>query len=330
MTLGQSQWVGTDSDRVLDGADARIAGAGAWATNSSDTHDVRYGIVWEGGANLLSGTSGLTVNVAPHHFLSTKGRVNGPYLGANKSDTAVTVPAAPSLGSKRIDVIWVRQKDKSAIALPDSVTAAEYGVATGVASSSPSKPARGDTGAGFPADATEVGTVTWDSTTAVGTATNASVCTLATTGPYTVPRGAPIPVRDFVDRDATIPFPYLGMIVMWVGSAGSGYMERFDGTAWRPLFPFRQAEQAVVQPALIAAGAVGGPYAQTFPESTRFTQAPRIQFGVVGSRLVAYATSITTTGFNLYLRNVASSDSPNGAETISWTATQMTPNTANG
>jgi hypothetical protein len=107
-------------------------------------------------------------------------------------------------------------------------------------------------------------------------------------------------------------------------------MERYDGTAWRPLSPFRQAEQAVFQPALIAAGAVAGPYPQTFPDSTRFTQAPRIQFGVVGSRLVAYATSITTTGFNLYLRNVASSDSPNGAETISWTATQMTPNTANG
>ena len=231
MTLGQSQWVGTDDDRVLSNADARIAQGGMWATNSADTHDVRLGLVWAGGANLLSGTSGLTVNVAPHHFLASKGANNGPYLGSSRpgGTTPVTVPAAPSLGSKRIDVIWVRQKDKSALSLPDASTAAEYGVATGVPGSSPSKVARGDTAHGFPADATEVGTVTWDSTTTVAAGTNASQCTLATTGLWTVARGEAIPVRSKAERDSTLT-PYVGMRCTRLDAGGR--METYDGTGW--------------------------------------------------------------------------------------------------
>ena len=232
MALGQSQWVGTDDERVLSGADARVAGSSLWATNSADSLDTRFGIVWEGGANLLSGTSGLTVNVARHHFLSTKDPVNGPYVGSNKTTTAVTVPAAPSLGSKRVDVLWVRQKDKSALSLPDAVTVAEYGVATGVPGSSPSKPLRGDTTAGFPADATEVGTITWDSTSTVAAATNAAQCTLATTGLYTVPRGHAIPVRSATERDNTLT-PFGGLSVLRLDT---GVRETYSGAdaAWYP------------------------------------------------------------------------------------------------
>jgi hypothetical protein len=85
----------------------------------------------------------------------------------------------------------------------------------------------------------------------------------------------------------------------------------------------------VAQPALVPAGSSLGPYPQTFPVG-RFAIAPKLTFGVEGSRLVAFATSITTAGFNLWLRNVAASDSPSGAETITWHAVQMTPLSAAG
>lgn len=332
MTLGQSQWVGASDDLVLSPTDARVAGAGAWATNSADSHDVRYGLVWAGVTQLLSGTSGLTVNVAAHHFVSTKGATVGPYLGANKTSTSVTVPAAPSLGSKRIDVIWVRQKDKNALVLPDTVTAAEYGVATGTPGSNPSKPLRGDTTAGFPADATEVGTVTWDSTTTVAAATNAAQCTLATTGLWTVARGAAIPVRSSTERDSTLT-PFAGMSVVRLDQGGR--LETYTGSAWRLIAPYAEAagfQSGFSAGSMVSGGASNSP--QVFPAG-RFTVPPRVTAtlatGPSGSAfLTTRALNVTKDGFDLYIYNTGPSTVSFSGVSVQWHAVQMAATSADG
>lgn len=221
MALEQSQWVGASDDLVLTALAARLAGGAHWALNSANPLDVRTGLVFAGTPTLITGTAGLSVNLAPFHFLSSKATSNGPYLGTNKTTTPVTVPAAPSIGLKRIDLIWVRQEDKHATTGADAATLPTTGVVTGTASASPSKPA-------LPAGSTEVGTVTWDSSSVVAAATNAAQCTLATSGPWTVARGCPIPVRNATERGTLTPFA--GMRVTRLDAGGR--LETYDGTGW--------------------------------------------------------------------------------------------------
>lgn len=223
MTLGQSLWVGASDDLVLGPVDARMAMGGLLATNSVESTDIRTGILWSGrGASLLSSRSDLKVTVQDFHFVSTKG--DGPYVGVNKTNEDVTVPAPPALGSKRIDLLWVRQEDKNAPTGADAATLAKFGVVTGTASSSPSKPA-------LPAGSTEVGTITWDSTSVVASATNAAQCTLEVTCKWTVARGVPVPVRNAAERDDGTITPYTGMRIMRLDKGG--LIQTYDGSTWR-------------------------------------------------------------------------------------------------
>lgn len=190
-------------------ADARLALSGVLATNSNDPGDIRQGVLYTGQQSLLGATSGLNVTVLPLHFVGSKAYTNGAYIGFNPSTATVAVPAAPALGLKRIDVLYVVQQDAGALVSPDATTAAVFGVHPGVASSSPSKPALTDAPAA-PVGAIEVGTISWDSTSSVPTATNASVaggsCTLATTCQWTALRGDPIPVRNSTEQGALTAF----------------------------------------------------------------------------------------------------------------------------
>ena len=94
--------------------------------------------------------------------------------------------------------------------------------------------------------------------------------------------------------------------------------------------PFASCAGSYTHTATIVPNSIAGPFPQTFPAG-RFTVAPSVTFGITeGSRLTAYATSVTKDGFNLYLRNVSASDSPGGVDIANWQAVQMTPTTANG
>jgi hypothetical protein len=185
------------------------------ATNSSDPGDIRQGVLYTGQQTLLNATSGLTVTVPALHFVGSKAYSNGAYLGFNPTTATVTVPAAPTVGLKRIDVLYVVQQDAGALVSADGTTAAAFGVHAGIASSTPLKPALTDAPAA-PVGAIEVGAITWDSTSSVPTATNASAagasCTLATTCLWTTTRGAPVPARNATERDATLT-PWEGLEV---------------------------------------------------------------------------------------------------------------------
>ena len=78
----------------------------------------------------------------------------------------------------------------------------------------------------------------------------------------------------------------------------------------------------------VAVDALSGPFPQTFPAG-RFTQVPNLTFGTTDARCTVQGTSITTSGFNLYVRNNSSSTAPAG-QIVTWTATQMTSSSANG
>lgn len=225
MTLGQSLWVGTSTEKVLNPKFARLAMAGLLAPNSADPFDIRTGVLWSGNPTLITGTSGLSVSVATFQFVQTKGNSEGPYVGTNLTSTTITVPAAPALGSKRVDTVWVRQQDTGGIPA-DTVMAAQLSVTQGTPGSNPSKPLAGGT-EGMPADAEEVGTITWDSTSTVAAATNAAQCTLATTCQWTATRGSAFPVRSASERPAS---PYSGMSVLRL-DAGLR-QETYDGTGW--------------------------------------------------------------------------------------------------
>jgi hypothetical protein len=201
------------------------------ATNSNDPGDIRQGVIYTGQQTLIGATSALTVTVLPLHFVGSKGYSNGAYLGFNPVVATVTVPAAPTVGLKRIDVLYVVQQDAGALVSADGTTSAVFGVHAGVASSTPAKPALTDAPAA-PVGAIEVGTITWDSTTSVPTATNASAagasCTLATTCLWTATRADPIAVRSQSERDGTLT-PYDGLQVYRLDTHA---IEVHNGTTW--------------------------------------------------------------------------------------------------
>lgn len=225
MAIGDSLWVGSDTDKVLSPLEARLAMAGLWATNSSNPVDVRTGVVWSGDTVLLTGTAStgpMTVNVDAFHFLSSKGLLNGPYQGCNPAQVAVAATfAPPALGLKRTDTLWVAQRDKNASILADAVTQGEFGWVEGVETAgTPAKPA-------VPVGTLEVGTVTYDCTSVVPTKTTDAQVTLATTCLWTAPRGGPIPVRNTTEKAALTA--YSGMQVYRIDL---GLVETYNGTAW--------------------------------------------------------------------------------------------------
>ena len=102
------------------------------------------------------------------------------------------------------------------------------------------------------------------------------------------------------------------------------------GAAGSPGVPFAVASGYYQHTGTILSTASVGPFPISFPAG-RFTVKPNVQLSInEGSRLVAYATSVSTTGFNLYLRNVSASDSPANSDNVTWQATQMTATSANG
>jgi hypothetical protein len=222
---GQSLWV-----QGITPADARLAASGVLATNSNDPGDIRQGVLYTGQQNLIGATSGLTVTVLPLHFVGSKAYSNGAYLGFNPTTATVTVPAAPTVGLKRIDVLYVVQQDSGALVSADGTTSSVFGVHPGIASSTPSKPALTDAPAA-PVGAIEVGTITWDSTSSVPTATNAAVagasCTIATTCQWTAVRGNPIPVRNVTEQTALSA--YDGMCVYRLDLHAE---KTHNGTSW--------------------------------------------------------------------------------------------------
>lgn len=188
---------------VTTAKDGRFADGGLLAVQGPTAIDARTGVLYGPGSTALvtgtAATAPMTVAIAPHHWVATRGAANGPYLGALEAATTATIPAAPAAGAgTRIDVVYVKQQDSQAgIPSPDGTNAPLYGVVSGVAGGA--KPA-------LPVGAEELATV---SVSPGATATNGANVVIANTARQTVPRGASIPVRNQAERDALTTHPFL-------------------------------------------------------------------------------------------------------------------------
>lgn len=301
MPVGDSLFV---AGLALDVREARLALAGLLATNSADPLDVRTGILFTGDTQLLSGTATTspspTIAVDGFHFVSSKGSTNGPYVGCATPTPALPVPAAPALGQRRMDLVWVRQNDAQAVVAADASTAGELGVTMGAATVSPS-PAKPD----LPAGAVEVGTILWDSSSTVATNSNAAQCTLATTGRWTVTRGAPIPVRDVAERNGLTTRP--GLMVLRLDKPG--LIQRHDGAGWRG----RREGRGTFAGTTNSSGQLNVPHGLPFtPEGVN----PTINLAVQGPALEA----ISSTVFRIRVNDSAGSAQASTAVTVSWSA----------
>lgn len=190
---------------VVSAKDHRLANGGLLATQGSSTLDARTGVMWGPGTTALvtgtSATAPMTVSIAPHHAVSSRGAGDGPYLGPTlESSTTVTIAAAPGSNS-RIDVVYAKQGDTASSISPDGASAPVYGVVQGTASATPAKPSLSGV-----VGAVEIATV---QVAAGATATNGAGVTISNTAAQVVARGALIPVRNQAEQDALTTFPGL-------------------------------------------------------------------------------------------------------------------------
>lgn len=208
---------------VVSAVDHRLALAGLIHANGA-APSPRVGVLAGPGSNsILSGTSAtgtMTVNVAAHHWVTSRSAADGVYIGAKEAAGTVNIAAAPGANS-RIDVVYVKQNDAASTISPDGSTGDVYGVVTGTAAASPTKPA-------LPVGATEIGTVT---VAAGATSTNGAGVTIATTAPQVVARGARVPVRNSTERNALTQ--YAGLEVYRIDS---GDVELSNGSSWATTF----------------------------------------------------------------------------------------------
>jgi hypothetical protein len=187
--------------------------------------DARLGVlVGPGTTALVTGTSAtgtMTVGIAAHTVVSSRSTGDGAYLGPTlEAATTVNIAAAPGSNS-RIDVVYAKQNDTGSTVSPDTGTTQPlYGVVTGTALVSPTKPP-------IPVGAVELATVQ----VAVGaTSTNGAGVTITNTIPQTVARGGIHPVRS---TDATAG----AYVDQYRGHPTRG-LERWDGTQWTTANPF--------------------------------------------------------------------------------------------
>jgi hypothetical protein len=218
--LGTPAPAATPTVGVVSDEDHRLALAGL-VSPATSTLAVRTGVLVSPVSNaVVTGTSTtgtMTVNVLAHHWVTSRAAGDGIYLGTKETSTTVNIAAAPGSNS-RIDVVYSKQNDSSSTISPDGSTGEFYGVVTGTAAASPTKPS-------VPVGATELATVQ----IAAGTTnTLGAGATITTTANQVVARGADVPVRTAAERDALTK--YVGLTVKRLDDGAR--TERWTGSAW--------------------------------------------------------------------------------------------------
>jgi hypothetical protein len=280
-------------------AEARLDLGGLLALQGPTELDVRTGVMAGPGATaLVTGTAATapwTVNVAQHHWVTSRGSANGPYLGTKEALTAVQLTAPPASNS-RIDVVYSKQQDATAgIPTPDAVYGELYAVQAGTASATPVKPT-------IPPGAVELATVTILSTATAGTA-GAGV-TINNTVPLTVARGAPIPFRTLAEALATTG-GYVGQPGIDMATARDLY---WNGSTWVKKGGPRElllANGNAGNSGTIASGSatVVSPIAITVPVAA---DTARLAASIAVSSAAAAAASVTITqGAKSFTRSVS-------------------------
>lgn len=152
----------------------------------------RSGVLYRSNVNVLTARTDMAVDVSAEVFVSV--RNGGVIFNANDGVTAVTIASAP-LANSRIDVIYYLQREPLAPS-SDGASGPIFGVVTGTAGVTPSKPALTIAGA------VEIGTILIPST---AVATNSSGVVITTTIPFTACTGGIVPCRNATELAAWTP-----------------------------------------------------------------------------------------------------------------------------
>lgn len=161
----------------------RLAQSGLVAKAGGTPNLVRAGVFYDGTVNIVTGTAGMSYDVAPFTAALTRGAGQGTVLLANDGTVNVPTTAAPGSNS-RIDIVYVWQRD---FAIDGTDSNPVIGVVQGSPAATPAAPSL----AAFPG-ALELARIT---VPAGLTATN-SGATITQTAPFTAAAGAPIIVRN--------------------------------------------------------------------------------------------------------------------------------------
>jgi hypothetical protein len=200
--MGDSLFVGGG---VTSPKEARLASTGLLTLQGSGAFDVRTGVLaGSGTTQLVTGTSDtgpMTVAIAPHVPITSRGAANGPYIGpVPEAITKVPLPAAPGSNS-RIDIVYELQQDATTDVSPNATTAPLWGVLQGDPSAVPVKKDLST----IPG-ALELATV---HVAAGATSSGGAGVTITNTVRQSVARGARVPVRTEAERNALFAFPGL-------------------------------------------------------------------------------------------------------------------------
>lgn len=198
---------------VTSPTDARLALSGLMAPDTGGVA-VRAGAFYGPSTFNITGTTGMSYSVAAGVAVVSRGASVGPYVGANDGATTVTTTAAPGSGS-RYDLIYIKFPD---VEQGDGDSNAVFGVVQGTAGGSPTVP----TGS-LPTGAVAIGQALVPS----GTTRTDTGVTITKNIPYTVARGAPIPVRSQAERDALTK--YAGLVARRLDT---GLDNVTDGSTW--------------------------------------------------------------------------------------------------
>ena len=166
--------------------DARLMDMAQIVGNSDGS--ARPGVLDGDGRTLVTALATMNVAVAAADFVTTKGTADGVMIFTNDGVVNVAIAAAPASNS-RIDVIWVKHNDNTT---GDANSLPTFGVTSGVAAASPTKPA-------IPTGALELATLRVYAGT---TAANGGANVLTNTYQMTASRGGMVTFRTVAELNA--------------------------------------------------------------------------------------------------------------------------------
>ena len=180
--------------------DQRLADMATIVCNADGTP--RTGVLGNANASIASALATWHFRVQAAEFVTSKGKADGVMIFTNNGVVDVPIAAGAPVSNSRIDVLWVKHEDNTT---GDAASLPIFGVTSGAASGSPTKPA-------IPTGAEEIATLRAYSGT-TGASGGANI--LTNTYKMTAGRGGIVPVRTLTERDAwTAPAPADGQFVL--------------------------------------------------------------------------------------------------------------------
>ena len=162
----------------------------------------RTGVLGNANASIASALATWHFRVQAAEFVTSKGKADGVMIFTNDGVVDVPIAAGAPVSNSRIDVLWVKHEDNTT---GDAASLPIFGVTSGAAAGSPTKPA-------IPTGAEEIATLRAYSGT-TGASGGANI--LTNTYKMTAGRGGIVPVRTLTERDAwTAPAPVDGQFVL--------------------------------------------------------------------------------------------------------------------